>query len=324
MPANTFDNVKGQFPIGFFIWDSQTKETFDSIKAKVYDYKRGEVIPLGYKTLYSYKGIKRITPWINHYSPLEENVIPPCIGMLNTGRTDFQNQSLVRIAHEQSDKGHSVYLDRNNLVVASVFLAVRHCIARTWLNDRDQFLYPTDGWQWDSEFQSDCLAYTLFHGQNRITMTEGVNHWIPFSYIDIGAKEAPQSDFMVQFLRGELRKPTEQPKTALLFTGEDGDAQSTSFATGQQKIKFSEEAQAVFDAGRELWCYYHEQQQADPNAALYDIKAHFQGRNEEGRMRSTSDDSTYNRLLKKLNQALAHLASEKIVPKVYAYRFLLP
>lgn len=37
-------------------------------------------------------------------------------------------------------------------------------------------------------------------------------------------------------------------------------------------LVFSEEAQAVMDAGRELWRYYHAQPDANPNAALYDIR----------------------------------------------------
>ena len=38
-PANTFDNVKGHFPIGFFIWDLHKKEVFTVEEADVYDSK---------------------------------------------------------------------------------------------------------------------------------------------------------------------------------------------------------------------------------------------------------------------------------------------
>jgi len=41
--ANTFDNVKGQFPIGFFIWNSKTKESFNQIFADVFN-KNGDII----------------------------------------------------------------------------------------------------------------------------------------------------------------------------------------------------------------------------------------------------------------------------------------
>ena len=44
-------------------------------------------------------------------------------------------------------------------------------------------------------------------------------------------------------------------------------------------------------AGRELWQYYHAQPEADPNAAFHDIRLHFQGRNEKGKMNSGSSMS---------------------------------
>ena len=37
IPANTFDNVNGKFPIGFFIWDGMQDEKFQKIEANVYN-----------------------------------------------------------------------------------------------------------------------------------------------------------------------------------------------------------------------------------------------------------------------------------------------
>ncbi|HOT65083.1 MAG TPA: hypothetical protein PLV98_06620 [Dysgonamonadaceae bacterium] len=49
VPANTFDNVQGEFPIGFFIWNTETIEKFEQITADVYNFE-GEFI--GEKKLY--------------------------------------------------------------------------------------------------------------------------------------------------------------------------------------------------------------------------------------------------------------------------------
>jgi hypothetical protein len=84
---------------------------------------------------------------------------------------------------------------------------------------------------------------------------------------------------------------------------------------------FSEEATAVFDAGRELWRYYHAQKDVNVNASLYDIREYFQGRNEQGRMNAKSDDLKYMELIGTLRNRLNILA-DKIKPKVYAYGFL--
>ena len=89
-----------------------------------------------------------------------------------------------------------------------------------------------------------------------------------------------------------------------------------------EPLVFSAEAIAVFDAGRELWRYYHAQPNANPNASYYDIREHFQGRNEKGRMNPTSKDAEYNRLLGNLKETMEVLR-QQIVPKVYEYGFLI-
>jgi hypothetical protein len=37
VPGNTFDNVTGQFPIGFFIWNNEKKEQFSKITSDIYN-----------------------------------------------------------------------------------------------------------------------------------------------------------------------------------------------------------------------------------------------------------------------------------------------
>ena len=85
--------------------------------------------------------------------------------------------------------------------------------------------------------------------------------------------------------------------------------------------EFSEDATAVFDAGRELWKYYHAQQDINVNASFYDIREYFQGRNDKGRMNARSTDSNYTQLIGELRNKLNVLA-DKIKPKIYEYEFL--
>jgi hypothetical protein len=88
-----------------------------------------------------------------------------------------------------------------------------------------------------------------------------------------------------------------------------------------ERLIFSQEAIAVFDAGRALWKYYHAQPSVNVNASLYDIREYFQGRNDKGRMNSKSDDAVYTELIGNLREQLKYLA-QKIQPKVYEYGFL--
>ena len=57
------------------------------------------------------------------------------------------------------------------------------------------------------------------------------------------------------------------------------------------------------------------------NASLYDIREHFQGRNDKGKMNNKSDDEIYMKLIGSLREKLKTLAG-KIEPKVYEYEFL--
>ena len=114
----------------------------------------------------------------------------------------------------------------------------------------------------------------------------------------------------------EDSQPQSTSKTSL-FSEED----KKSFIP-TEPLQFSPEATAVFDAGRELWRYYHAQPNANPNASYYDIRAHFQGRNDKGKMNPKSEDKEYMRLLSNLKEAMEALRL-KIVPKVYEYGFLI-
>ena len=163
------------------------------------------------------------------------------------------------------------------------------------------------------EFQSDCLAYALLHGQNRISIKGGTNHWIPFTEQEVDAKEKFESHFMSDYIQGK-NHPKAQSATDLFNQPEEN-------ATAHP-LQFSPEAQAVMDAGRELWRYYHTQPNANPNAALYDIRLHFQGTNAKGKMNAESNDTQYTELITILRKNLKSLA-RKIEPKVYEYKFLL-
>ena len=206
------------------------------------------------------------------------------------------------------------YITKSNLIPMVIYVAIRAVVEATWQNDRDQFLYPNEGWLYDRDFQSDCLAYMLF--ENRITSADGINHWIPFTEPQVNAPDNFQSHFMSDFINGKLK-----PQNADTLFGEDESLIPT------EPIQFTPAAQAVMEAGRKLWEYYlHHKTNtygADPinvNASFYDIRAYFQGF-ENGKMRNKSDDEKYNELLRDLRNYQKVLAKQ-IEKKVYLYGFL--
>ena len=323
VPAYTFDNVKGKFPIGFFIWNCAIQEPFKETFSDVYNEK-GELIQTKFLEVETDR--KSINDWIitTRNREGEKN-----IGYMSAKGADFQNQNYNFIINDKSQLPHprGTIVTTKNIKEIAVYIAVRHCIEATWLNDRDQFLYPNDGWKTDVEFQTDCLIFTLFHGQNRIsiincvpqlgktalpsagTQMSTVNHWIPFTREQVGCKKTFKSTFMADYLNGK-NKPAEGQG---LFGVETGCTPSLQ--------QMSPEAQAVYDAGLALWRYYHAQPNAIADASFYDIRLHFQGTSEKGNMNAKSDDETYTEQITTLREKLKLLA-KRIEPKVYEYGFL--
>jgi len=321
VPANTFDNVKGDFPIGFQIWYTGL---YEEIKALNTDYYDSQGTYIGKKTLYTYENERFIIDWLRQFYDKqgERYAYMRFLG------TDFQNNNGVFLTLSPSAndiaqvKGN--WITPKNIMQMCTYFAVRLCIEATWLNDRDQFLFPNDGWQNDSEFQTDCLVYTLFHGQNRISSEHGTNHWIPFTEEEVSAQEMFESHFMSDYLKGKHTpsKATTRTEGELFAEG-----QNQTDAPGPQTLQFSLETQAVMDAGRELWRYYHKQPIAKehPNASFYDIRLYFQGtkttKSGKRQMNTESTDATYTCLITNLRQKQKELA-KKIEPKVYEYGFL--
>ena len=198
-------------------------------------------------------------------------------------------------------------------MVSSVYFAVRLCVDHDVFNHYDQFLWPDDGWKGDLEFHTDCLVFTLFHGKNRISSHDSVNHWIPFTEEEVDAKRCFKSHFMSDFLSGKVEEKVV--------------VQGDFFveAVGKKPFVLSAEAQKVMDAGRELWRYYHAQPNANPNASFYDIRLHFQGSTTDVkgkvRMSNESSDKKYTALINDLRKAMKALA-RRIEPKVYMFGFL--
>jgi hypothetical protein len=216
------------------------------------------------------------------------------MGYLNCHTPDFSHQNYIWISNNP-EINTARPVTCGNMKYMCIYFAVRHCVAATWINDRDQFLYPRDGWQQDEEFGMDCLVFALFHGQNRfsaagMTARSGAeqNHWLPFRASEVGAAAAYQS------MAADMLQAAEHALSA--------------------------KAQAVLAAGMELYKYYHQQSGALLLAGFYDIRLHFQGKN-GSKMNHSSADQEYMHRIAALRAANKQLAAS-IELKVYQYGFL--
>jgi hypothetical protein len=309
--ANSFDNVHGKFPICFLIWDLSTKQDITKIDTDVILHNTNQTFiwKESVRTIHSFGKNDFISGWLRKFYDKDNEVI----AYLILPGVDMQQQNGVYITAKPTEsdiKQHKMTkITKNNLFIMSMYLAVRQCIEHTWVNNQDQFLCPNEKWEADNEFHNDCLAYTLFHSQNKISSKQGTNYFIPFTESEVGSKQKFESKFMANFIAGKLKEES----AAALFEKDK--------ATKKEPLEFSAEAKAVFSVGKALWLYYHKQPNINANASLYDIREYFQERNTTGKMNNKSADEVYTKLLADLKESLAILA-QKIEPKVYEYGFL--
>jgi hypothetical protein len=91
VPANTFDNVKGKFPIGFQIYNSNKDEIFSSIIADVFDENR---IQISRKEFSTYDNSLFLNKWL----VLFKDKLNP-VAKLIFNSNDFQHQNRIRITN---------------------------------------------------------------------------------------------------------------------------------------------------------------------------------------------------------------------------------
>jgi hypothetical protein len=246
--SRAFEGLKGDFPIGFLLWDLSEVQPTSVVQTLALD-RTGKAV--GTKQFFNVSNDRMLSGWLprlrasGQVIPLKNAVTPQngrakvstwhegAIAHMLANSNDLQNAStLTAIFSSVYSAGNGYYVTPDNLWQAAIVFAVRRLIKPTWLNDRDQFLQPSQ--PLSDEFKSDCLVWMLFNGSNLTAGADGlrwndrdwsiVNHFIPFTEGEVGAKGRFESDFMVRHLAG---------------------------------MTFSAEAQAVLDEGRKLWTRFH-------------------------------------------------------------------
>jgi len=320
VPADTFDNVKGNFSIGFFIWETNGKKGFQTINADLYDAKGNQI---GTKNITALSENQYILTWLRSYYDNTNDII----AYLRMTGTDVGHNRYVSISNgiTENDRREKKFanITQHNILPMCVYVAIRKIVFETWLNDRDQYLVPEETWKDDRQFVTDCLVFTLFENDFRREF-ELVNNWIPYTEQEVDAKDSFDSHFMSNVLNGKtkltIEKIAQQDKKKSNNEINLFEFEPTPEAAPFE-LEFSEEAKAVLDAGKALYTYYHQQPNIYINASLRDIKVYFQGVNEKGNLLTGSDNETYNKLLSALNSAMKDLA-DNIRPKIFEHGFM--
>ncbi len=246
--SKSFDGLKGNYPIGFLIWDLAKNGPKESIHTTALD-KNGNLI--GEKAFFNIPNNRFLSEWLPRLKTTSQNIPlknavttqdghakvstwhEGAIGYLLSNSNDPQNAgTLTALFSSVYSAGNGYYVTRDNLWQAAIVFAVRRLIKPTWLNDRDQFLQPSQ--PLTDAFKSDCLVWMLFNGSNLSAGADGlhwndrdwslVNHFIPFTEKEVGVVGKFESDFMVRHMKD---------------------------------MTFSPQATAVLNEGRKLWQRFH-------------------------------------------------------------------
>ncbi|WP_240451672.1 hypothetical protein [Helicobacter sp. L8] len=89
-PGNSFDHVKGSFPIGFLVWDLGAPPSQPTI-LDIYDSKANF---LGVKEFRALEGVASINEWVFQYKTSSPNW-----GFVEQGRGDVQHTSYIHLSN---------------------------------------------------------------------------------------------------------------------------------------------------------------------------------------------------------------------------------
>lgn len=319
--SKSFEGLKGDFPIGFLVWNtlmkSSKKINLTEITTEVLDKK---VQPVGEKRFYNLPSENSLNLWITRPKPNNVTVVPlknavhPAIKIIDVRGKFWSDDAIGQMLCDSNDLQHAgqrtailsssysspgaFYINPENLPQVAVIYTVRRIVKPTWLNDRDQFLQPTE--PLTEEFKNDCLIWMLFNGSNLTASADNlewngrnwsiVNHFIPFTEEEVNAPDRFESDFMIQYLSDKI---------------------------------LSEEAVQVLEAGKVLWqAYFAETDMRTVRDELklnrsdvgwYQIRKALQARNASGDFAPVS--------FKPFESAYKTL-TEKLQPQVYELGFL--
>lgn len=240
-----FDGLTGKFPIGFLIWETNNLSTLHvpitEISAEVLD-KSAQAI--GEKKFFNLPNNSFLNVWLSRPKSNKTPVIPlknaisptvttprvktwsdNAIAYMYCGVNDLQHAEQQTVIYSSVyHGGNGFYINTDNLWQAAIIFSVRRLIKPTWLNDRDQFLQPTQ--PLSEEFKTDCLIWMLFNRCQRTASADNlewngqkwkiINHFLPFTEIEVNAPDRFESDFMVQYLTDRIQSAE---ATAVLDTG---------------------------------------------------------------------------------------------------------
>ena len=310
------------FPISFILWDLSKTEILENQEITI-DIFDENVEKIGHKTISSENRTKFLSKWIDR--PKTEITFPPLGGAISVKEdnkdrrdgiasgflaslmcagNDFQHQNNTALLSAPYVSAGALSIIPKNFEKSMVVHAVRRIPKATWMNDRDQFLAPKQ--DLSQVFINDCTIWNLFSTSNQTAAMKDVvyekktyqieNHFFPFLLSELKTWTITDSDISLS-----LASVTDRFVAKWIVDHE-----------------LSDEAKAVYEAGREIYKFYfaHLNQL---RTHLFEIKTWDAG---FWQIRNVLQDQNLARDLFKTLKVKHDILRDKLLPQIYKYDFI--
>ena len=227
-PIKCFYGSKGNFPVGFLIWNLGKKKHLKDQTLKL-DVFNAQVEKIGTKVVPSVERTAMLNKWCPRPKWDGHSVMPMFSSALNqqlenkdqrdhiapgflfsvvSKGDDFQNQNGVCILSAPYANAGAFSVTPENFEKSVVLHAVKKIEKATWTNDRDAFYAPTK--ELSDEFIADCAVWTAFAASNYAVALKDVsyqgsvyqirNNLYPFLLDEVKGWSCGNSDLTAQLL----------------------------------------------------------------------------------------------------------------------------
>ena len=189
--SKNFHGCKGQFPVGFLIWNLGKNFPIEEQKISL-DVLNPDVDKIATKTFHPARNENFLSRWVKR--PKNTKIFPPMSSGLNFAFNkkiscdripdgflaslmcwnDFLHQTYTAILSGPYGTAGGMSITAENFERYMVIHAVHLIPKATWLNDRDQFMQPTQ--KLSAEFVADAVVWSLFAPSNQTVSLRGVEY----------------------------------------------------------------------------------------------------------------------------------------------------
>lgn len=225
--SKNFHGCKGNFPVGFLIWNLAEKIPLESQEILL-DVYNERLEKFAEKIFRPARRDEFLSKWIER--PPTRKIFPPMSGALNVAAqnkdrrdriaenflasfmcvaNDFLHQNYTAILSGPYVSAGALSVTPENFEQAMIVHMVRRLPKATWLNDRDQFMQPTK--KLPAEFVADAVVWSLFAPSNQTVSLRNVlyegevyrmpNNFFPFELAELRTWKISSPEIRMQVAR---------------------------------------------------------------------------------------------------------------------------